>query len=66
MKFIEDSQLPFHILIISLMKVVMYKVGSHFLGVSCILYTFSDIPRLLTQAVTSFQVYRRRTLNAEH
>lgn len=39
MKFIEDSQLPsFHILIISLMKIVMYKVGSHFLGVSFILY----------------------------
>lgn len=38
MKLIEDNQLPFHILIISLMKVVMYRVGSHFLGVSFILY----------------------------
>ena len=48
MKLVEESQpASFLILFTSLMTVMMYKVGSRFLGVSFIL-TFSDIPRGLT------------------
>jgi len=58
-KLVEESQLAsFLILFTSLMNVMMYKVGSHFLGVSFILM-FSDTPRGLILGGHKFPGLRR-------
>lgn len=61
MKSVEESRLAsFLILFTSLMNVMMYKIGSHFLCVSFIL-TFGDTPRGLVLGGHEFPGLRRIT-----